>query len=244
MNSNTDPDTNTTSGKILIVDARVRYWEDATVNGKEDTEDGALIPFREGDSWKPSIDLTSGKIIGWPEGTTAEIHYKVCDDGDYWIADADGTKRMKWGGEYVPDDFLCMGDRGYGDYIILTVLPDGKISEWSSPVIDFDRWIALTQVPGSRFRAGDHVKHRPTGEKWELACDEEHGEVMPSGWPMGIAKAEHCTLIETATDEKRMEVLTAWSAEGRGREAENDLRTLTARRQLNTSMSYPKERSE
>lgn len=128
--------------QILVVDARVRYWEDATVNAKED-EDGTLIPFRDGDSWKPSIDLQSGKIIGWPEGTTASIHYKVCDDGDYWLADADGTKRMKWRGSYVPDALLCMGDRGYGDYIILTVGPDGKIADWLFPGIDFGEWIHL-----------------------------------------------------------------------------------------------------
>ena len=84
------------------------------------------------------------------------------------------------------------------------------------------------------FRAGDHVKHGPTGEEWELACDERHGDVMPSGWPSTIAKASDCTLIEAATDEKRMKVLTAWAKTGRGREAENDWRTLTARRQLSS----------
>ena len=127
---------------ILVVDARVRYWEDADVNGVEDT-DGSLIPFREGDSWKPSINLDQGKIIGWPQGTTANIHYKVCDDGDYWLADADGTKRMKWRGDYVPNDFLCVGESGYGDYIIMTILEDGKIADWLSPVIDFDRWASV-----------------------------------------------------------------------------------------------------
>ena len=132
---------------ILVVDARVRYWEDATVNGKYD-DDGTLIPLRDGDSWKPSIDLQSGRIIGWPEGTTAEIHYKVCDDGDYWLADADGTKRMKWRKNYVPDALLCMGDQGYGDYIILGVGSDGQIAEWSFPVIDFDEWVHLENVRG------------------------------------------------------------------------------------------------
>ena len=127
---------------ILVVDARVRYWEDATINGIED-DNGTLIPFREVDSWKPSIDLHRGKVIGWPEGTTADIHYKVCDDGDYWLADADGTKRMKWRGDYVPDSLLCVGDRGYGDYIIFTVMEDGSIAEWPFPVIDFEEWVHL-----------------------------------------------------------------------------------------------------
>lgn len=35
--------------KTLEVRAGVRYWEDATVNGNEDSE-GELIPCREGDN--------------------------------------------------------------------------------------------------------------------------------------------------------------------------------------------------
>jgi hypothetical protein len=150
MNTQKQPDGTLLSpppcSPILVVDARVRYWEDATINGKDD-DDGTLIPFRDGDSWKPSIDLQTGRVIGWPEGTTADIHYKVCDDGDYWLADADGTKRMKWRGHYVPDALLCMGDRGYGDYIILDVGADGQIAEWSFPVIDFEEWIHLENDP-------------------------------------------------------------------------------------------------
>jgi len=132
---------------FLIVDARVRYWEDSTVNNVDDTEEGDLIPLKDGESWKPIIDLATGKIQNWPEGTTADIHYKVCDDGDYWLGDADGTKRMKWRGHYVPDQFLCMGDRGYGDYIILNVRSDGQIADWSFPVIDFEEWESLENSP-------------------------------------------------------------------------------------------------
>lgn len=93
----------------------------------------------------------------------------------------------------------------------------------------------LLDRPVRSFRAGDYVKHGPTGEEWELACDEERGDVMPSGWPMGIAKAEHCTLIEPATDEKRLAVLNEWAAEGKGYEHEWDWRTITARRQISSA---------
>ena len=67
--------------QTLIVIAEVRYWEDATVNGIEDTE-GDLIPFRNGENWCPIIDIDSGVILKWPVGTTADIHYK-CNDGIY-----------------------------------------------------------------------------------------------------------------------------------------------------------------
>lgn len=124
--------------KLLIVDAGVRYWEDARVNGKAD-EDGTLIPFRKGDRWNPTIELTTGKMVDWPNGITADIHYKVCDDGEYWLADEHGVL-FKWLGYYVPDDLLCVGDRGYGDYIILKVNQDGFIQGWSKPVIDEKEW--------------------------------------------------------------------------------------------------------
>jgi hypothetical protein len=125
-----------------MVDARVRYWEDAVVNCYEYVA-GSLIPCREGNSWKPSIELATGKILGWPMGTTADIHYKICDDGDYWLADLEGNKLYKWAGDYVPDRLLCVGDSGYGDYIILKVRADGRIADWVMPLFDTGEWVRL-----------------------------------------------------------------------------------------------------
>lgn len=124
---------------LLVVSAGVRYWEDATVNGVED-EQGGLIPFRNSDKWEPVIELATGLIRDWPQGTVADVHYKVCDAGEYWLADADGNKVAKWSGYYVPDKLLCVGANGYGDYIILTVGSDGKIKGWNPPKIDVDEW--------------------------------------------------------------------------------------------------------
>lgn len=124
---------------VLIVEAGVRYWEDATVNGEEDS-DGRLIPFREGSRWKPIIELESGLIRDWPHGTIADIHYKVCDAGKYWLGDTEGKKLWKWDGFYVPDRFLCPDGDGYGDYIILKVNEDGRINGWKKPNIDSSDW--------------------------------------------------------------------------------------------------------
>ena len=121
----------------LLVAANVRYWEDAMVNGKEDT-DGTLIPLRVGDLWSPIIELATGRVLNWPQGTTAEVHYKVCDAGCYWLEDASG-KRLKRENDYVPSGLLCMGDKGYGDYIILKINADGIIEDWR-PEIDGDDW--------------------------------------------------------------------------------------------------------
>jgi hypothetical protein len=124
-------------GARLMVSANVRYWEDATVNGVEDTE-GALIPFRTAGLWVPTIDMDAGRVINWPQGTTADIHYKVCDAGEYRIKCADG-RVLKYNGDYVPDGLLCMGDRGYGDYIILKINEDGIIQDWQ-PTVDLSDW--------------------------------------------------------------------------------------------------------
>jgi len=122
---------------MIRVSAKVRYWEDSVVNGDEDT-DGTLIPFRRGDLWEPVIDLETGRVMGWPEGTRAEVSYKVCDEGTYHLIDQNGAVVATREG-YVPD-MLAVGDHGYGDYIILTIRADGLIDGWEPPVIDAADW--------------------------------------------------------------------------------------------------------
>lgn len=125
-----------TQPEYIEVEAGVRYWEDATINGQEDTN-GTLTPFRKGNDWCPVIRLSDGVIMDWPSGTTADVHFKVCDDGEYWLLDAQHQRIAKWAGYYVPDDFLCHGGNGYGDYIILKVDANGVIKNWRSPAIEW-----------------------------------------------------------------------------------------------------------
>lgn len=122
----------------LVVQAEARYWEDSRFNGVEDAH--KRMPFIVGDTWNPVIDLREGKVHRWPEGAIADIHYKVCDAGQYYLADKDLNLTHKWTGDYVPDEFLCHGDDGYGDYIIMRIGIDGKIENWRCPEID---------IPGS-----------------------------------------------------------------------------------------------
>jgi hypothetical protein len=127
------------NAKFIEVQAGVRYWEDATVNGSEDIE-GSLIACRSGNYWKPIIDIEYGCILNWPIGTTADIHFKVCDDGEYWLLDKNGKRIAKYKGDYVPNDFLCHGDEGYGDYIILKVDENGLIDGYVKPTINESEW--------------------------------------------------------------------------------------------------------
>jgi hypothetical protein len=120
--------------KTLLIDAGVRYWEDATVNGIED-EQGDLIPCREEDRWNPIIDIESGVITNWTQGVVADVHYKICDDGIYHLVDLDGNIVLTKEG-YVPS-ILDVTRDSYGDYIILEIDENGKINGWNnSPRID------------------------------------------------------------------------------------------------------------
>jgi len=128
---------------FMVIEANVRYWEDTKVNGNKDY-DGTFIPCRSGNCWNPVINMETGVISKWPKGTTASIHYKVCDGGKYWIVDDEGTKVADWHGDYVPDAWLCIRDRGYGDYIIFNVDSKGKIEGWNPRDINTDdRWVLV-----------------------------------------------------------------------------------------------------
>lgn len=131
--------------RFLKVDAGVRYWEDGEVNGKSDIdlmETGGIgqpfMPFAtkvkdepekhicsDHYRWQPVIDIENGCIVGWPKGTTAEVHYKVCDEGKYALLDADKNVIVEVE-SYVPD---CIGEDG--DYIVMSIDEDGKIANFS-----------------------------------------------------------------------------------------------------------------
>lgn len=136
--------------KFLKVDAGVRYWNDAKVNGIEDTDveesgNAPTIPCAEyiGEQpgilcesswrWRPIIDIDEGKIANWKQGVTAHIHYKVCDDGIYEVIEANGNVLAAHEG-YVPG-IMCPADEGFGDYIIMNVDENGVIEGWKKELI-------------------------------------------------------------------------------------------------------------
>lgn len=120
----------------LLVSAGVRYWESATVNGFFD-EDGDLIPCRIGDRWCPEIDIDTGIIRNWTQGVKAEIYYKVCDDGSYYLKDKNGLSfAMSIENDYVPR-IMCPKENGHGDYIIMDIDENGQIQNWNPYIEDF-----------------------------------------------------------------------------------------------------------
>ena len=128
------------SGKYmtLIIDVNC-YIEDAYINGVEDSPDKMLMPFltktdqtRDG-NWKIEIDIATGKIKDWPQGTTADVHYKCCDEGIYIVIDENGKKILSHDG-YVPKCLDFYGE-GFGDYIIMGIDGNGVIQKWDSKAV-------------------------------------------------------------------------------------------------------------
>ena len=112
--------------KKLEIRADVRYWEDAVINGEPD-EDGTLTPCREGNLWCPVIDIESGVILNWQQGVKADIHFKVCDSGSYYLVDAHDKRVLSREDDYVPNSLV---PGSYGDYIVMQIDETGKITNW------------------------------------------------------------------------------------------------------------------
>jgi hypothetical protein len=129
------------NASTLKVRARVRYPEDSYVyDGMIFIEDDNEKPFmpcmetveqngRKLFAWCPEIDVKTGVIRNWRKGYKAEVNYKVCDEFQCEILDADGNKVLEYEG-YVPK-FMDIDETGFGDYIYLTVDENGHIQNWT-----------------------------------------------------------------------------------------------------------------
>ena len=81
------------------------------------------------------------------------------------------------------------------------------------------------------FRAGDVVKHIPTGETWTVAYHD--GDWLAwYGWPEGETRAANCELVRAATDAQHRAALEEWAREHRTDSGRLDRRCVVARRQL------------
>ena len=121
---------------LLAVKARIWYWEDAIINGVNETEKGDNIPCKEGNLWCLNIIIDTGQIINWTKGVTAKVHYKVCDELSYEILDTARNIIESNEDVYVPDTLSPSG-RGYGDYMIMDIDENGYIKNWKFNIYDF-----------------------------------------------------------------------------------------------------------
>lgn len=73
-------------------------------------------------------------------------------------------------------------------------------------------------------RAGDHIRHKPSGEEWVVAYAEgEH--VCACGWPHSLARRSDCELIKAASDAEHRALLVELAEL-------NDSRGVRARRAI------------
>ncbi|MCQ2739803.1 MAG: hypothetical protein MJ237_06205 [bacterium] len=145
--------------RFIKLESNVRYWEDADVNGEEDVDlyeakeptkprmpfavpNGEKINYTNQDDykWVITIDTKTGNIVGWPQGTTANVHYKTCDENYITFCDAAKEPIDDAYECYVPG-FLSIGDSGYGDYIIFNIEENGHITDFSFTEDDMDEVI-------------------------------------------------------------------------------------------------------
>lgn len=65
-------------------------------------------------------------------------------------------------------------------------------------------------------KSGDHVHHKPSGEKWVVAwADAETGYMSPCGWPTCQAKIADCEIVKSATDEECRRTVAEMAMSGR-----------------------------
>ena len=122
--------------KTMVVKAEPRYWEDAIIDGKNDTEIGLYVPCKNGNIWNPHIDIDTGIILNWDKGVKASIHYKVADCCGYELLDNDDNIVISLEDGYVPRT-LSPKENGY-DYIIMDIDENGKIANWKFRKEDFE----------------------------------------------------------------------------------------------------------
>lgn len=120
--------------KYLLAEVGARYWEDSSVNGAEDIK-GDLIPCRDGEYWKPLIELPIGKIINWEIGKTADIHYKSCDDNLFKLLDEKQEVITSIDGYVIK--MMCPNGGGYGDYVKMHIDENGMIKNFH---VNFDEF--------------------------------------------------------------------------------------------------------
>lgn len=121
--------------KYLLAEVGARYWEDSEVDGVEDVK-GDLIPCRDGEYWKPLIEIETGKILNWEIGKTAKVHYKSCDCNTFKLLDENKEVIVEREGYVI--DMMCPTEKGYGDYVIMNIDANGIIDAFEASFEEFE----------------------------------------------------------------------------------------------------------
>ena len=116
--------------KTVLIDISPRY-----IGDDEDDDMPTTTPMLNNSktSWVAFVDIDTGQIENWPQGTACQFSVKVCDAGEYTLFDDKGCVIAKKEG-CVPNK-LIPGE--YGDYVDLEINEEGIITNWpKEPSID------------------------------------------------------------------------------------------------------------
>lgn len=123
--------------KYLKVKLSYPMLEDWEINNCS-IDDIRTHPFYSGEhNLEFSIELETGKVLGWKQGDTLSTCDKVCDQGEYWLYDSLYNEVIESNSRYVPKMLDTKGD-GYGDYIQFDIDENGYIKNWKIILDDFN----------------------------------------------------------------------------------------------------------
>ncbi len=115
-----------------------RHWSTSEINGVEDDDDNPQMPLIQehlGEkAWHIIVNLDTGQICNWPQGTKASIHYKSVDENYIHILD-DRLGIVKEYEGYVPN-FLCPKEEGWGDNVLMDIDENGFIQDFNNNLDD------------------------------------------------------------------------------------------------------------
>lgn len=101
---------------------------DVPVNGG-DEEMPFDFPGRVGNYWAVLVDIATGQIAQWPQGTPAcHLYMKVVDTGCYALYSADSDIPLADLDEEPVPHGVIPGE--YGDYIDLHIDENGVVTNW------------------------------------------------------------------------------------------------------------------
>lgn len=105
------------------VDIDVQYVRLVIPVGPDGEDMPEEFPFRQGNVWDATIDISTGEIVGWPKGVKgAKLDIKVRDEGSYYLLDADMNVVGEKEEDYVPDIIPNVGD-----YVTLEISDVGLV---------------------------------------------------------------------------------------------------------------------
>lgn len=118
------------------------YPEDFTYSGTHSLSE--FNQFNENENTLEClIDIDTGTVIGYTANMKIDIFDKCVDEGIYALYDENMNVICEYE-DYVPNIFE-VNENGYGDYLNLTINPDGTIVDWKDHIDElgitvFDEW--------------------------------------------------------------------------------------------------------